>query len=461
MTKLVKKLINSKIQLLLLIFTMLSVTLNAYLITFGNNNATIEYDGDYDHTQELLECEENVKYQPANPSAEADKNEQMIKSFSITKTNNLSKILQADGFNKDQIKRILAAIQKIYPLNKISDGDKLIIEDIDTGNKKELENVLMKKIYILTDTSRIELAFNKDITDYDAKHIILPLENKVKLVSSKVNNSIFVSARKAGADSRVVMELINLFSYSVDFQRDIKSGDKFKVLYEQQHNNSGKVVSKPKILYASITAKGEVKEIFRHALTSGKIDYFDSKGESVRKALLKTPINGAKMTSGFGFRKHPVLGYSRMHKGLDYGAPVGTPVLAAGDGVVQTINNQPSGYGRHIQLKHNGTYSTLYAHLSRFAANIKQGSKISQGQVIGYVGKSGLSTGPHLHYEVIQAGNKVNPNKASFPKMPPLKGPEFKKFQQLIASTGQVVASLESKNNASVMQAQAGHKSSH
>ena len=377
MVELLKKIINNKFQLFILLLTIFSLTLNIYLITFGSNDTEFNEDDDYNQTQALLDSETEVSYtQPAQSTIlNETKSEQLVKSYSITKTNTLNKILSNDGFDKDQIKRILTAIQKIYPISKINDGDKLIIENIESEKNKELNSKLIKKINIITDTSRIELAFNSDITDYDAKHIILPLENKTKLVSSLVNNSIFVSARKAGADSRVVMELINLFSYSLDFQRDIRSGDQFKVLYEQQFNNSGKSVSKPKILYASITAKGEEKELFRHVLASGKVDYFDQKGQSVRKALLKTPINGARMTSGFGFRKHPVLGYSRMHKGLDYGAPVGTPILASGDGVVQIMHNQPNGYGRHIQIKHNGTYSTLYAHLSRFAANIKQGSK--------------------------------------------------------------------------------------
>jgi murein DD-endopeptidase MepM/ murein hydrolase activator NlpD len=187
----------------------------------------------------------------------------------------------------------------------------------------------------------------------------------------------------------------------------------------------------------------DLKELYRYTSAQGKVEYFNAHGESTKKALLRTPINGARVTSGYAVRQHPMHGYSHFHQALDYGAKHGTPILAAGDGIVEFTKSQHRGYGRHVRIKHNGTYSTLYAHMSRFANNIHPGSRVEQGQVIGYVGATGDATGPHLHYEVIEKGKKIHPNKATFTKLPPLKGPELKKFLGNIRQAEILVASLE------------------
>jgi murein DD-endopeptidase MepM/ murein hydrolase activator NlpD len=160
-----------------------------------------------------------------------------------------------------------------------------------------------------------------------------------------------------------------------------------------------------------LNLSGEQKSLYRYEFSNGTVEYFDSQGNSIKRALLKTPINGAKLTSGYGYRQHPIYGFSKMHQGLDYGAPQGTPILAAGDGVVELVKKQSRGYGNHVQIKHNGIYSTLYAHMSKFSGKAKKGARIKQGDVIGYVGATGTATGPHLHYEVIERGKKVNPVK--------------------------------------------------
>ena len=183
--------------------------------------------------------------------------------------------------------------------------------------------------------------------------------------------------------------------------------------------------------------------MYRHESASGGVDYYDAKGNSVKRSLLRTPINGAKISSTYGLRMHPVLGYSRMHQGLDYSAQKGTPILAAGDGNIEFMKNQARGYGKHVQIKHNANYATLYAHMSRFASNIKPGGRVKQGDVIGYVGDTGLASGPHLHYEVIENGKKVNPSKMKAPKILPLKGTELARFKENMRKTGHMVAQLD------------------
>jgi murein DD-endopeptidase MepM/ murein hydrolase activator NlpD len=240
------------------------------------------------------------------------------------------------------------------------------------------------------------------------------------------------------------MSFINLYSFIVDFQRDIKSGDDFKIYYEYQVDPSNGKIKDSKILYASLNTGGISKEIYRHEMKDGKIDYFDAKGQSVRRALLKTPVSGARISSRYGMRKHPVLGYSRMHRGVDYAAPRGTPIFAAGDGVVSFAKNVRRGYGKHVQIRHNSTYSTLYGHMSKFAKGIKSGTRVKQGQIIGYVGATGLASGPHLHYEVKVRGKQVNPSKINYMKTEPLKLAELERFKKNVALYDVIVENAQS-----------------
>ncbi|TDP46835.1 peptidoglycan DD-metalloendopeptidase family protein [Zavarzinia compransoris] len=247
-------------------------------------------------------------------------------------------------------------------------------------------------------------------------------------VIGTIDDSLFASAGRAGLPPAVTAELIRMFSYDVDFQRDIQPGDHFELLVERHQDPDGRTLKWGDILYAKMILSGDDLPIYRHIPGDDKIpDFFNPKGESVRKALLRTPIDGARISSGFGMRRHPVLGYSKMHKGIDFAAPTGTPILAAGDGTVDKIGRAGS-YGNYIRIRHDGRYSTAYAHLSRFAKGLKPGSRVRQGQTIGYVGTTGRSTGPHLHYEILAAGAQVNPQGVKFQSGRKLAGKELASF---------------------------------
>jgi murein DD-endopeptidase MepM/ murein hydrolase activator NlpD len=432
------KVLHFRSQIALWAIALSSIIINAYLITAHLKDTTSLFNADLiDYELERTASTEEIIKEPSETNI-------IVKT--IDKGNTLDKILLSSGIEKNESSKILNEIEKIFPLKQLKAGHKVLIKSynnvaIDTELKPE-------HIIIQLGDKRIDVAHNTSTKNYKVKVAALPLKWQVKYVSGTINGSLYGAAKKAGADSSSIMEFINLFSYDVDFQRDVQAGDEFRILYEYQTNGTHSKVKNPRILYASISLNDKPKEIYRHELPSGKADYFDTKGQSIKKALLKTPINGARISSGFGMRHHPVLGFSRMHKGLDYSAPKGTPILAAGDGVVTLVKNQSRGYGKHVQIKHNGNYSTLYAHMNKFANNLKPGSRVSQGQVIGYVGATGLASGPHLHYEVIDSGKKVNPSKVSFPKVPPLKGIELAKFKENIAKVHNMVAELDnSKQN--------------
>lgn len=431
-----------KFQALLSLITVLSIVINFYLVFLMPSADMDDLTSIHDEAF-FSETEFDIP--------------QILDDVVIGRKDTVEALLMAAGITQADTNKITQAINKIFPLKNIKPGNRLVFGDINKSYEGENEKVTLNEFHILTDQSKIEVKLDQEKYIYNAKHIILPLETQTKLITGRIKGSLFSSVKKAGADPKAVMEFINLFSYVTDFQRDLRAGDYFKVLYEYQVNHEGKTMTKPKIIYGTLIAGNGQKEVFRHVMKSGKVDYFDAKGHSVKRALLRTPINGAKISSGYGMRIHPVRGYSTMHRGLDYSAPSGTPILAAGDGVVELVKNQARGYGKHVQIKHNGTYSTLYAHMSKFAPGIRTGAKVTQGQIIGNVGATGMTTGTHLHYEVVEKGQKVNPMKVSFPKIPPLKGVELAKFQDKMISTEKMVAELESSKKTVVAQGQANN----
>jgi murein DD-endopeptidase MepM/ murein hydrolase activator NlpD len=240
--------------------------------------------------------------------------------------------------------------------------------------------------------------------------------------------SLSDSASRAGIPMSVVAEMIRAFSYDVDFQREIHPGDTFSVLYERVHDEFGNATGVGRLLYGEMILNGMRLRLYRFTTPDGEIGFFNAIGENIRKPLLRTPIDGARLTSGFGMRFHPILGYSRMHRGVDFGAPIGTPVYAAGDGIV-TRFGPASGYGNYIEIEHNQEYATAYGHLSGFAHGLHEGARVRQGDVIGYVGMTGLATGPHLHYEVHDHGIQIDPLSVKMPALTRLAGSELKAFQ--------------------------------
>lgn len=243
-----------------------------------------------------------------------------------------------------------------------------------------------------------------------------------------IKSSLFESAQGAGIPAPVIFAMIKALSYDVDFQRDIQSGDTFDVMYEAYYDTKGKLVRNGDMLYASVSLSGKPIAMYRFENDGGSVEYFNEKGESIKKALLKTPVDGAKITSGFGMRNHPILGFTKMHKGVDFGVPPGTPIQAAGDGTLEMAGFNGA-YGNYVRIRHGNGYATAYAHMSRIAAGMKTGKRVSQGQIIGFVGSTGRSTGPHLHYEVLQGNAQVNPLSVKMPTNVRLAGRDMDRFR--------------------------------
>ncbi|MEK9723206.1 MAG: peptidoglycan DD-metalloendopeptidase family protein, partial [Rhodospirillaceae bacterium] len=269
--------------------------------------------------------------------------------------------------------------------------------------------------------------------DFDAKVVDRPVSRHVARSEGIIQSSLYVAGRKAGLPAAALAELIRAFSWDVDFQRGIRKGDKFEVMFNYAVSDTGRIVQSDEILFAALTLSGSRKGIYRFDDGHGSFEYFDEKGNSAQKALMRTPIDGARLSSGFGARRHPVLGYTKMHRGVDFAAPKGTPIYAAGNGVVE-VAGRKGGYGKYVRIRHNGTYQTAYAHMSGYGRGIRVGTRVHQGQVIGYVGTTGRSTGNHLHYEILRNGIQLNPMRIKMPSGRTLIGKELNAFHALRAA---------------------------
>ena len=274
---------------------------------------------------------------------------------------------------------------------------------------------------------KIFLDKNNNNNDFVLNKYKEPTIKTFHKTTGEINSSLYLAATNAGMPIPVLMEVVKLYSFDVDFQREIKRGDTFEVLYQLQHDKSGALVSSGPVLRSVLSLDGERLPLYRFEYEKGYFDYFDSDASSVKKALMRTPLDGARISSGFGKRKHPVLGYTKMHKGVDFAAPRNTPIFAAGDGIIE-LARKNGGYGNYIRIRHNTDYKTAYAHLARFGRNVSEGKRIKQGDIIGYVGTTGRSTGPHLHYEIIFRNKQVNPLKVRMPKGLKLKNESYNLF---------------------------------
>lgn len=253
------------------------------------------------------------------------------------------------------------------------------------------------------------------------------IREETTVAQGTMNGSLYASAARLGADHRITNEVVKLFAHKVDFSRDLKAGDPFRLVFDRTVTESGRVIETGDLLYAEISARGK-RTVFYRFDRQGRPEWFDEFGKNVKGFLLRTPVDGARITSGFGMRRHPILGYSKMHQGVDFGAPSGTPVYAAGDGVVVEAKRW-GGYGNWVRIRHNGGWETGYAHLSRYAPGIRAGQTVRQGQVVAYVGSTGASTGPHLHYETWFKGQRMSPTGAKVPQGTVLAGAELAAFR--------------------------------
>ena len=342
-------------------------------------------------------------------------------NYVIKSNDTVEKILRKFKIKEYDIKEISLKLKQ-KKLTNIYSGRKLnlVIKKLENGS-----NTVVNFIYPVNNTTSIEIRKSQD--NYIINENILQLYKKEVVVKRVIKNNLYSSAVEGGVEPNIIIEFARIFGFEVDFQRDIRKGDWFEILYEKFEDDNNKVRDTGKIIYASMFVNGEEINLYNFKYKNEE-DYYDIKGKSITKSLMKTPINGARLSSSFGMRKHPILGYNKMHRGTDFAAPSGTPIMASGSGTV-TRARWCGGGGNCVKIKHNSTYETIYAHMKAFAKGIREGKKVKQGQIIGYVGSTGLSTGPHLHYEVIVNGKKVNSQKLKLPSGKTLKGDERKEFE--------------------------------
>ena len=342
-------------------------------------------------------------------------------NYKIKNNDSIGKIFRNLGIDESETKQIVTALKEKKLMN-IYAGRELNI--IFKKGKKE-KNSIVKVSYPITNTISVEI--RKNDNNFIIKENVLRLIKKEILVENQIKDNLYSSATKVGIEPNIIVEFARIYGFEIDFQRDIRKGDEFKIFYEKFIDERGVVRDTGKVLYASMLVNGREINLynFRYDNENG---YYDIDGKSIVKSLMKTPINGARLSSSFGMRKHPILGFSKLHTGTDFAAPMGTPIMASGSGTV-TRARWCGGGGNCVKIKHNSTYETVYAHMKNFAKGIKEGRKVSQGQIIGYVGSTGMSTGPHLHYEVIVNGKKVNSQRLKLPSGKVLKGEARKKFE--------------------------------
>ena len=343
-----------------------------------------------------------------------------IKTFTFKRGDTLSHAFSSLNISENNIFGFINKLKSVFDPKKIRVGQEIKIYFQKNDDK------IINGIAIYVDKVRsIEVFKNK--TDFILNKYQEPTIRTFHKASGEINSSLYMSAKNAGMPIPVLMEVVKLYSFDVDFQREIRSGDSFEVMYQLKHTKSGDLVSSGPVIRSVLTLEGERLTLYRFEYEKGYFDYFDSDASSVRKALMRTPLDGARISSVFGKRKHPILGYTKMHKGVDFAAPRNTPIFAAGDGIIE-LSRKNGGYGNYIRIRHNSDYKTAYAHLARFGKGVKEGKRVKQGQVIGYVGTTGRSTGPHLHYEIIFRNKQVNPLKVRMPKGVRLKNHDYDLF---------------------------------
>jgi len=357
-------------------------------------------------------------------------------NYEISPGDTIQKILKKYKVKDREIQTVINEYKKFGKSSQLSIGKKIAI--IIEKNTKEGNSVIKFSVPI-TKSTTIEITKNEE-NKIVSKKIITKLYKKKILSENVIKNSLYASAIKAKINPDTIIEFARIFGFEIDFQRDIRKNDYFKVVYEKYFDESGKFIKSGSILYAHMSVNGREISLYKFG-DDDNYGYFDINGKSVEKALMKTPINGARLSSSFGMRKHPITGFTKMHQGTDFAAPLGTPIMASGSGTI-TRAKWCGGGGNCIKIKHNSTYETIYAHMQSFAKGMKVGKKVRQGQIIGYVGSTGMSTGPHLHYEVIVNGKKINSQTLKLPSGKVLKNEERKLFEIHRIKTDVLIAEL-------------------
>ena len=339
----------------------------------------------------------------------------------IQKGETFDQILKMYFVNEVEISEIKKNLSKEVNLNKLNTSQKIFIT-IDQS-----KSLVKEFIFQISTTKKIYLSKDLEIDNFKQKILVTKLSKKIIYNENIIFNSLYKSAVDKKIPINTIIEFARIYGFQVDFQRDIKKKDTFQIMYEVFENDNGKIIETGNILFANLKLSGQNNSLYFFN-KKGSEGHYDRSGKSIKKALMKTPINGARLSSPFGMRKHPIDGFNKMHRGTDFAAPMGTPIMASGDGIIKKAG-WCGGGGNCVVIKHNSTYQTVYAHMSKFARNIRTGVRVKQGQTIGYVGSTGKSTGPHLHYEVIVNGKKINSQKLKLPSGKILKGEDRKLFE--------------------------------
>ncbi len=361
------------------------------------------------------------------------------KRVEVRRGDTLLDILLRLGIPRAQAHEAIASLEGIYDPRRLRPGQYLTVE---------LERLRSEAEALRLASLSLSLDFEKRLRlsrtaggGFEAATVARPLLRQPALAGGTISDSLYRAAGAAGVPPETLAELVRLFSWDIDFQRDIRPGDRFTILYEEILSADRRQRRGGEVLYAAFELGGETLTAYRFTRGDGTVGYYDRSGRSVRKSLMRTPVDGARLSSRFGKRRHPVLGYTRMHKGVDFAAPRGTPIYAAGDGTV-VFAGRNKGYGNYVRIRHNGTYTTAYAHMSRIAKGVRKGVRVRQGQVIGYVGSTGLVTGPHLHYEVLRDGRQVNPLALRQVAAEALRGADLTAFARRVAEIDALRARL-------------------
>ena len=346
----------------------------------------------------------------------------IIIEHKIVQGETFDKILNKHQIPKSEIKKIKKILSKKNNLNNLKTGQTIKFT-ID-----RLENIkVINFLFPVTRTEKIQLTRNFSSDSFEKNKIITNLNKKIIFKEGKILHSLYKTAVDLDVQANIIIDFALIYGFQVDFQRDIRKNDYFQIIYEVFEDENKKVHETGKIIFANLKLRGQNNPLY-YFNQKGSEGHYDNNGKSAEKALMKTPINGAKLSSAFGMRKHPIDGYNKMHRGTDFAAPKGTPIMASGNGIIVRAR-WCGGGGYCVKIKHNSTYSTVYAHMSKFAKGIKKKVRVKQGQIIGYVGSTGKSTGPHLHYEVIKNGKKINSQTLKMPSGKILKGKNRKLFE--------------------------------
>ena len=358
--------------------------------------------------------------------------------YKIKSGDTLFSILNSFSVNKNDIKRIVELLNS-SDVKNLSQNSTIKLTLENTENFKAVNKVLIP----VSKSRKLEIFKDVKNNMFAKRDIITNLEKKIVLKEGVIKSSLYRSATKENIDPNIIIDFARLYGFQVDFQRDIRKNDSFQIIYEIFVDENGKIFENGNIIYANLVLRGQYNQLYY--FPKKNVDgHYDENGKSVKKALMKTPINGARLSSSFGMRKHPILGYNKMHRGTDFAAPEGTPIMASGDGVIIKAG-WCGGGGNCVKIKHNKTYQTVYAHMKNFSNLAIPGNRIKQGQIIGYVGSTGMSTGPHLHYEVIENGKKINSQLLKLPPGKTLDGANRKFFEIVRIKTDVLKSDLVAK----------------